>query len=345
MLPETPSLFAQPRPAAGDVLTTAATLVRDRHAEPRNVAQLLLAHGPWDPSRGPLAVASRLADVARASLPLACAMTHHARGLLMMTTGRASTDPCETAWDLTDADVLARPGPGWTVTGEAVTCCPPPDRDVRFVVLSRHHGHVMSVPAAVVSHDGQQTRAADSSEDSTPSTIGVVTKPGGSATVSFREAAARVHGPYSEELLARAAVISDLLEAAAWYGALTRIADGLVAADGDDWSGDRIPDLALAEADALLGATWVAIREGAGLWERGSNGTTATHHTARARTLTRTAAATLLAGYVPDEYAHARRDPGSAEAREQLVAWMGRRPWASDIEVVAATLRREGPSW
>ena len=345
MLPETRS-SSLPRPLPGQRLAAAATLVRDRRSEPRSVAHLLLGHGgQWDPSRGALAVVSRVVDTARASLPLACAMTHHARGSLMLSgAGVCLDDPEELTWALSGAELDARPDAGWFVTGRADTCCPPPDRDVRFVVLSRRLGNVLSVPVAAIDSATPSSDAGDS-RGGTGSSISVATRPGGETTVSFDAAHATVHGPYSQELLDRAAVMADLLEAAAWYGALTRIADGLVATDAEEWPGHRVPDLTLAETDALLGATWASIRDGVGLWERDGRGGATEHHTARARTMARTSAATMLAGYVPDEYAHARRDPGAAEAREQLVAWMSRRPWATDIDVVASALRREGPSW
>jgi hypothetical protein len=272
-------------------------------------------------------------------------MMHHARGLLMLSAAGASrAHPDELTWALGHADLETRLDTTWSVSGSATTCCPPPDRDVRFVVLSHRLGHVLSVPVASVASHGPASTAGPAASSAAPA-IGLDTSPGGATTVSFDRAAATVHGPFSQEMLERASVMADLLEAAAWYGALTRIADGLVATDTDDWAGSRVPDLTLAEADALLGATWASIREGVGLWERDGRGDAAMHYTARARTMARTSAATMLAGYVHDEYTHARRDPGAADAREQLVAWMGRRSWSADIDVVATALRREGPSW
>lgn len=351
MLPRTmssslPPLMAGPLPMAGTRLAAAATLVRERRAEPRYVAHLLLGDGgQWDPSRGALAVVNRVTDTARASLPLACAMTHHVRGSLMLSAaGVPSDDREEMTWALGEADLETRPDSGWSVTGSATTCCPPPDRDVRFVVLSHRLGHVLSVPMTAAASDGRPSAVGDVVGGARPA-IGLTTHPGGETTVSFHAASATVHGPFSQELLGRVSVLADLLEAAAWYGALTRIADGLVAIDTDDEVGCRVPDLTLAETDALLGATWASIREGVGLWERDGCGAATIHHTARARTMARTSAATMLAGYVHDEYTHARRDPGAAEAREHLVSWMGRRPWSGDIDVVATALRREGPSW
>lgn len=328
-----------PAPASAYWLSAAATLLQERRAEPRTVAAFLLGErGHWDPSRGPLAVAGRIADTARASVMLACAMTHHARGALLLTmAGVEGRDPSQLLWDLTSADLEVDVGSPWTVTGQAGTCCAPPDQDVRYVVLSRRHGHVLSVPAAA------PTRGDLPPAGSAPA---IAERAQGTATVSLHRAPARVHGPYSEAMLARAEVMSDLLETAAWYGALTRIADGLVAVVGDGWDGADVPTLVLAEADALLSSTWGTIREAIGLWERGSTSVLAARHlAARARTLARTSAATLLAGYVADEYEHARRDPGAAEAREELVAWIGRRPWVDDVDVVVATLRQEGPSW
>ena len=343
MLPGTASSSL---PVASQRLAAAATLVRERRAEPRSVAHLLLGEGGrWDPSRGPLAVVSRVADTARASVPLACAMTHHARGLLMLSAAGASSGHAEElAWALGHADLETRLDTEWSVSGSATTCCPPPDRDVRFVVLSHRLGHVLSVPVMSQASNRPASTAGSAASSAGP-TIGLATSPGGATTVSFDRAAATVHGPFSQEMLGRASVMADLLEAAAWYGALTRIADGLVATDIDDRVGSRVPDVTLAEADALLGATWASIRDGVALWERDGAGDGAVHYTARARTMARTSAATMLAGYVHDEYTHARRDPGATEAREQLVAWMGRRSWTADIDVVATALRREGPSW
>jgi hypothetical protein len=254
-------------------------------------------------------------------------------------------DSGELTWNLANADLVVRPGPPWSVTGKTVTCCPPPEQDVRFVLLSRDHGHVLSIRAPEA--DGITTAAAGAelSEPDAGRSVRVAQHRPDRTVVSFDTAAARVHGPYSGEMLARTAVMRDLLEAAAWYGALTRIADGLVATANNGDSEDHGPDLALAEADALLGATWAAIHNAARLWERWAGIAVARHHTARARTLARTSAATLLAAYVPDEHEHTRRDPGSSEAREHLVAWMSRRAWTADIDVVARSLRTDGPSW
>lgn len=336
-----------PAPAVRDWLLSTAMLLRDRRAEPRNAAQLLLTQGgEWNPLRAPLVAPGRIADTARASLPLACAMIHHCQGsLLLAMSGSRIGDSGELTWNLTNADLVVRPGPPWSVTGETATCCPPPDRDVRFVVLSRDHGHVLSVDAPAGEDITTAAAGAEMSEPAARRSVRVAQHRPDRTVVSFDSAAARVHGPYSGEMLARTAVMRDLLEAAAWYGALTRIADGLVATANDGGSEDHGPDLALAEADALLGATWAAIQDAARLWERGPGLAVARHHTARARTLARTSAATLLAGYVSDEHEHARRDPGSSEAREHLVVWMSRRAWTADIDVVARSLRTDGPSW
>ena len=341
-----PTQMTPPEPAVREWLSATASLLRDRRAEPRNAAQLLLLQGgEWNPSVAPLAVAGRIADIARASLPLACTMIHHCQGALLLALSGASTgDSGEMTWSLSNADLDTRPGPRWSVTGTSTTCCPPPDQDVRFIVLSRSHGHVLSVRTP--ERDIETWPSPGSTTDSGPTrpTVRVTEQRRGRIMVSFDDAPARVHGPYSGEMLARTARMRDLMESAAWYGALTRIADGLLAASGDDSADDPVSDLTLAEADALLGVTWSAIGEAVNLWQRG-NSATAGHHIARARTLVRTSAATLLAGFVPGEYRHARRDPGVLEAREQLVGWMSRRPWTADIDVVARSLRCHGPSW
>lgn len=336
-----------PAPAVRDWLLSTAMLLRDRRAEPRNAAQFLLAQGgEWNPLRAPLAAPGRIADTARASLPLAGAMIHHCQGsLLLAMSGSRLGEAGELMWNLTNADLVVRPGPPWSVTGQSATCCPPPDRDVRFVVLSREHGHVLSVHAPAGDDITTAVPGAEITKPAARRPVRVAQHRPDRTVVSFDTAAATVHGPYSEEMLVRAAVMRDLLEAAAWYGALTRIADGLVATANDGGSDDHGTDLVLAETDALLGATWAAIHDAARLWERGAGIAAARHHTARSRTLARTSAATLLAGYVPDEHEHARRDPGSSEAREQLVAWMSRRAWTADIDVVARSLRTDGPSW
>jgi hypothetical protein len=211
-------------------------------------------------------------------------------------------------------------------------------------VLSRAHGHVLSVQVPELDEQPRASNGSQTSGDTVRRPMRVSEQLHGRTAISFDEAAARVHGPFSPEMLARTAVMGDMLESAAWYGALTRIADGLVSASRADDMADH-GNLALAEADALLSATWAAIREAAHLWDRGGSISTALHLTARARTLARTSAATLLAGYVPDEYQHARRDPGASESREYLVAWMSRRAWSVDIDIVAGSLRSEGPSW
>jgi hypothetical protein len=326
---------------------TAASLLRERRAEPRDAAQFLLTQGQeWNPVRAPHAVAGRIADTARASLPLACAMIHHSQGALLLSlSGGSTSDPGEMMWSLTGATVVARPARRWSVTGRATTCCLPPDHDVRFVVLSRAHGHVLSVQAPDLVEHSRVSNGPEMSRGTVRRGVRVSEKLRGRTAISFDEAAARVHGPFSQEMLAQAAVMGDLLEAAAWYGALTRIADGLVAGSSADEGTGKGPDVILAEADALLSATWAAIREAAHLWDRDGSTTTARHHTARARTLARTCAATLLAGYVPNEHEHARRDPGASESREYLAVWMSRRSWTVDIDIVAGSLRSEGPSW
>ena len=90
---------ASPEPAVREWLVSATNLLRERRTEPRNAAQFLLAQGhEWNPLRAPHAVAGRVADTARASLPLACAMIHHSQGALLLSlSGTSTNDPGELA--------------------------------------------------------------------------------------------------------------------------------------------------------------------------------------------------------------------------------------------------------
>jgi hypothetical protein len=102
----------------------------------------------------------------------------------------------------------------------------------------------------------------------------------------------------------------------------------------------------LAETDAMLSAIWGSIRDGVAVWERGlSSLRTARHHAARARTLTRLAASSVLFGYVPLEDEAARRTGLTPQVRESLVAWMARSDLDTDSKVVAEAVLQDGPSW
>lgn len=345
MLPRLTTPAPAPTPLVSDWLTSASQLVLERRAEPRSVAQMLLEQGgEWNPARRPLAVAGRIAETARASLPLACTMIHHARGALMLSLcGTSELCPTQMLWDLGDDNLVMDVGPPWTVTGHATCCCAPPDSDVQYVVMSHRLGHAVCVPTTATD---ESPYPADRQADPSRRPVTVVDCTDGGATVRLQAAPAQVHGAFAHETLTQVAVMGRLLEASAWYGALTRLADGLLATPEPDGRAGQSANLVLAEADALLSSSWAAIREAVTLWEHGApSADSAEHHTARARTLARSTAATLLFGYVHDEYDHARRDPGAADAREQLVSWLRRRDWAGDSDVVAAGLRQDGPSW
>ena len=159
-------------------------------------------------------------------------------------------------------------------------------------------------------------------------------------------ASAEVRRPFTADLLTHALQLRRLMETAAWYGGMTRFADGILADHGAGVDCQAVTGHRLSEADAALSAVWGGIRDALTVWQRGSFARSATTHlVARARVTARMAAATMLCGFVGNEHAHSRRDPGVGDAREHLVAWLRRSDVGGDVADITAALADEGPSW
>jgi hypothetical protein len=317
-----------------DWLAAMSPLLTERRARPADLAHDLVAQGgSWNPRRNPLAVASRTAETARLDLTLACAMIHHARAVLVLEAcgaGRAVNG--NLLWGLLEPGASARPGDGWTVSGSLESCCRPPEHSVTYVVLDHARGHVLTV---AVNEPEQRTH------------VGVgASRPDGRVPVELVEAPAHMRGPFTDAVLNQAASFGRVLEVAAWYGALTSLADAVVAGLRVASHDEKRLRTSVAEMDALLSAAWASIRDAVAVWERGPNAAaTLVHHVARARTLTRVAAVTVLFAYTSIEDAASCGAGPSPNLREELARWMGRADLDADSAVVAETVLAEGPSW
>ena len=318
-----------------DWLTSVSPLVTDRRATSCDLAKDLVSFGAYaGPGREPLREAGRIAEMARTDLGLAGAMIHHSQAAFMLDEAGAGQVVNGTLlWAMPGQGLRADPGTPWRLHGRLDVCCEPPHTQAIYVVVDHERGQVLTV-------DLGESLCADA--------VRLPQRPGSSRSeVEVAGARAVQRGPISPDSLTRAIIYGGLLEAAAWYGALTRLGDAVVAAQAQEGGvDDRHTTTHLAEIDAILSATWGAIRDAVGVWERGrSSLRTARHHTARARTLTRLAASSVVFGFVPLEDAAARMAGCSPDAREQLVGWMARSDFASDADVVADALRTDGPSW
>lgn len=315
-------------------LSAMSPLLSERRARPADLAPDLVAQGgSWNPRHNPLAVASRMAETARLDLTLACAMTHHVRAALLLDVcGAGAVVNGTLLWGLLGTGAFARPADGWTVSGSVQTCCRPPEQSLTFVVLDHERGHLLTVGTDDADQRGRVVVGGPASD--------------GGARVDLAAAQARMWGPFTGTMLARVDSFSRVLEAAAWYGAVTSLADALVAGLRTSTGDEQRLRTSVAEADALLSASWAGIRDATSVWERGPNATaTLLHHVARARTLTRAAATTVLFAYTSLEDAAARGDGPSPQLREDLARWMGRANLDADSAVVAEAVLREGPSW
>lgn len=329
-MPTSPSLA--PR-SLHDWLSAMSPLLSERRALPADLAHDLVAQGgSWNPRRNPLSVVSRTAETARLDLTLACAMTHHARAALLLDVcGAGQVVNGTLLWGMLGDGASARPGERWTVSGSLETCCRPPEHNVIYVVLDHERGHVLTVTT-----DPEQRGQVD---------VGPA-DPDGRARVALVAAPARMRGPFTDETVTQVAAFGRVLEAAAWYGALTSLADALVARLRATGGEDARLRTNVAETDALLSAAWGSIRDATSVWERGpSSAATRVHHVARARTLIRVAATTVLSSYTPLEDGPSRGDRASPQLREELARWMGRAELDADSAVVAEAVLREGPSW
>lgn len=320
-------------------LTSVSTLVDDRRATSCDLARDLVAHGMYaSPSRDPLREAGRIAEMARTDLGLAAAMLHHSQAAFMLDEAGAGQMVNGTLlWGMPGAGIRADEKTtrtaGWTLRGEVETCCQPPFSRIIYVVVDHERGHLLTVD--LPDDEPPRTLRARGESGTTP------------ATAEFDDTEATMRGRLGRDSLAHAITYGRLLEAAAWYGALTRLGDAMVATAPDEpGARSRHATTQLAEVDAILSATWGAIREGVSVWERGlSSMRTAHHHAARARTLTRLAASSVVFGYVPNEDVAAGVTGLSPTVREDLVAWMARGDLDEDAAVVAQALRTDGPSW
>jgi len=325
-------------------LDSVSALISERRSNPQDLAHDLVAQDAFVSPRGnALRQAGRVAETARTDLSLACAVVHHSQAALLL--GEAGAGQLVNGtllWGLTGRGLHAHRRSPVALDGRATTCCKPPTSDVLYVVVDRECGHLLTVDT-----DGDQPAGA----------LATAAPASGTATVlELRRARAVVRGSISTHSVAHTLTYGRLLEAAAWYGALTRLADGMLSAfaasdadeeaGGDALGGSRAAMTHLAETDAMLSAIWGSIRDGIAVWERGlSSLRTARHHVARARTLTRLAASSVLFGYVPLEDEAARRTGVTPEVRENLVAWMARSDLDTDSTVVAEAVLRDGPSW
>ena len=330
-----PSASTSPSPLPlHDWLSAMSPLLSERRARPADLAHDLVAQGgSWNPRSGPLAVAGRMAETARLDLTLACAMTHHVRAALMLDVcGAGAVVNGTLLWGMLGTGACARPGEGWTVSGSLDTCCLPPGQSLTYVVLEHERGHVLTVPV----DDADQRRSVVVSGSA----------PDGRARIDFEAAPARMQGPVTDATLTQVEAFGRVIEAAAWYGALTSLADALVASLQVATIDKKRLRTSVAEVDALLSASWAAIRDAVAVWERGPNAAaTLVHHVARARTLTRVAATTVLFAYTALEDSAARGDGPSPQLREDLARWMGRADLDADSAVVAEAVLAEGPSW
>lgn len=317
-----------------DWLSAMSPLLSERRARPADLAHDLVAQGgSWNPRRNPLAVASRTAETARLDLTLACAMIHHARAALVLDVcGAGQVVNGNLLWGLLEPGASARPGDVWTVSGSLETCCRPPAHNVTYVVLDHARGHVLTV--------------AMNEPEQRAHVVVRASRPDGRVPVELVEAPARMRGPFTDAVLSQAASFGRVLEVAAWYGALTSLADAVLAGLRVAGRDEMRLRTSVAEMDALLSAAWASIRDAVAAWERGPNAAaTLVHHVARARTLTRVAATTVLFAYTPIEDAANRGVGSSPNLREELARWMGRADLDSDSTVVAEAVLSEGPSW
>jgi hypothetical protein len=332
-----------------DWLTSVSSLLDDRRVQPGELAHdLVLLSGSWNPVDGASLLAGRVAETARTDLRLACTMIHHAAGSALLgyagrTHASASTDDsllvgltdvAHVSGGTTDAAATVR------VTGSVGLCCEPGRDDTTLVLVEDVRERVLVVPIA--------ERAAG---------VAVTRRPGGTLRLDLDDAGATALAPLRPPRLEQVRLITGVLEAAAWYGALTRLADRLLeqarveAGDTDaaaGGAGARRADAGgrLAEVETILSSTWGAVRDAVAVWERGESSLlTARHHAARARMMARLAATSVMFGYVPheDEAAGSGRLPPAL--REHLVGWLGRSDASADEAAVTTSLLRDGPSW
>lgn len=315
-------------------LDAVSPLIVDRRATSGDLARDLIAHSPQvGAGRDPVREAGRIAEMARTDLGLAAAMLHHSQAAYMLDEAGAGYVVNGTLlWGFTGTGLQVDAGPAWTVSGCLETCCEPPAGHAVYVVVDHDRGHLLSVDLAAGRPGSVHPRCRVGSSP---------------AAVSFDGATAVLRGRLGADSLAHAVTYGRLLETAAWYGALTRLGDALVATEaGRVAVNDRQAVTRLAEIDAVLSSTWGAIRDGLGVWERGlSSMRTARHHAAQARTLTRLAASSVVFGYVPNEDAAAGAVGLPPAVREDLVAWIARSDLDADAGLVAESLVLDGPSW
>lgn len=324
-----------------DWLTTAGTLLEERRAHPRDLVENLVAQGgSWSPRDGLVFVAGRVAEAARTDLRLACALIHHVTGVMLLDSGGAGAPP---GGDLlagsVESTIASSPVPGHPATvssarrvvssGQVRLCCPPAAHDGTLIVLDRSR-RVLAVP--MVQDDGGSVTVRRDRPDGW--------------RIELSSAPAVAYAALPEALDQHVHTLCAVLEAAAWYGALTRLGDGLLAQVQHQGLDDHAALVRTAEVEAILGATWGSIRDAATVWQRGQSSVrTAAHSAARARTLTRMAASSVLFSYVPIEDDVARQQRVSVESRERLVRWLGRGDPHEDARALAALLVDEGPSW
>lgn len=315
-------------------LDSVSPLITERRTTSCDLARDLIAHGQYAHSRlDGLREAGRIAEMARTDLGLACAMLHHSQAVVMLQAAGAGQMVNGTLlWGLPGPGLRAEDAAPRTLHGRVSACCAPPAGDAIYVVVDHKRGHLLTVDLV-----GDQPVGASRSHGASSSTA--------PASVELDGAQAVPRGRLSPDSLAHCVVYGRLLEAAAWYGALTRLCDGTLATPHSG-HGDEHATTHLAETDAVLSATWGAIRDAVSVWERGASSLrTARHHAARARTLTRLAASSVVFGYVPVEDAASRHGGPAPALRESLVAWMARSDLDADARVVADAVRTDGPSW
>jgi hypothetical protein len=314
-------------------LDAVADGILHRQIDPRDAARDLLETHVWQcPHEDPAHLVGQIAEIGRVHLPLACAVIHHAEGSLLWAQASGSRrQRTGLLWSLPQLGMEAIPGEPWRVSGRTRVCCAPPDSGVTYVVPARREGVVMGVHPSGPDDDVATLLGTEDDR-----------------VLVLDKIPAHLVGSVTVPQLHESVLLSRLLECAAWYGAMTRLADGMLAVLADEEYQDERGTIEahVAETDTMLHASWAAIRDAVAAWQRaGTSPHAAAHHVARARTLARLAATSVVFAYMPMEDAAARRLGNCPTNRLHLVEWLKRGNPAADASIVATSVLSDGPSW